>query len=201
LKRRHAAGERHLRKVDPVLAGLIDKHGPCTLMHEPRPHFHTLVSSIISQQLSVKAAQTIERRLLDLLGADVVTPLHFEGVRETRLRACGLSGAKARYVRELARRVRCGELDLDLLDALDDEEAAALLMGIPGIGRWTADMLLIFSLGRGDILPLGDLALCRSIRCLYGLREDASPGDYQAIAESWRPYRSLASWYCWAAVD
>ncbi|HFD79292.1 MAG TPA: DNA-3-methyladenine glycosylase 2 family protein [Gammaproteobacteria bacterium] len=195
------AAERHLKAVDPLLAGLIGRHGPCTLMRDPRPHFHTLVWAIINQQLSVKAAQTIEARLQARLGSEQFEPHHFHRVRTATLRACGLSGAKIRYLREIARRVRSGELDLDLLDRLDDEGAAELLMGLPGVGRWTADMLLMFSLGRLDILPLGDLALRKSIRQHYRLPEDAAHEVYLEVAEPWRPYRSIASWYYWAAVD
>jgi DNA-3-methyladenine glycosylase II len=201
LSRQLVRGESYLRKADATLARLIRRHGPCTLMRDPRPHFHTLVWAIINQQLSVKAAKTIEGRLLAYLDTELVTPEHLKGVRETSLRKCGLSGAKVRYIRELARCVRSGELDLDALDVLDDEPVAELLMGLPGIGRWTADMLLMFSLGRLDVLPLGDLALCKSIRRLYLLPDDAGVQDYLAVTDCWRPYRSIASWYCWAAVD
>ena len=201
MKDRIRAAERHLLAVDPTLAKLIERHGPCDLMVDPRPHFHTLVWAIINQQLSVKAAQSIERRLLERFGSDLFQPEQFHRVQERSLRGCGLSGAKVRYIREMSRRVRTGELDLAQLDTLDDEQVAQCLMKLPGIGRWTADMVLMFSLGRLDVLPVGDLALRKSIRLHYALPDDAHYDSYLEIAESWRPYRTVASWYYWAAVD
>ncbi len=194
-------GEAHLKKADATLARLIDQHGPCKLMYSPKPHFHTLVWAIINQQLSVKAARTIEQRLLTYLDTDLVSAEHLKGKRQSRLRQCGLSGAKVRYICELGRRVRSGALELESLDSLDDDQASAMLMDQPGVGRWTADMLLMFSLGRLDVLPLGDLALRKSIRALYQLPDTVETDDMRALAEGWRPYRSIASWYCWAAVD
>jgi DNA-3-methyladenine glycosylase II len=193
--------ERHLRRAEPVLAGLIDRHGPCTLMRDPMPHFHTLVWAIVNQQLSVKAAQSILQKLQQRLRAEIIQPDHLPRVRDTSLRKCGLSAAKIRYIREAGRRVRAGELDLDALESVDDETASAILMDLPGVGRWTADMLLMFSLGHLDILPLGDLALRKSIRLHHGISEAADVGDYLDVADHWRPYRSVASWYYWAAVD
>jgi DNA-3-methyladenine glycosylase II len=193
--------ERYLKAADPTLAKVIQRHGPCTLTVDPRPHFHTLVWAIINQQLSVKAAQTIEERLQKRLKTDFFQPEHFYRVQTRTLRACGLSGAKIRYMREIARRLRAGELALDRLEALDDEQVSELLMGLPGVGRWTVDMLLMFSLGRMDVLPLGDLALRKSIRLHYQLPAEAGHEVYLALAEAWRPYRTVASWYYWAAVD
>ena len=193
--------ERHLKSVDPTLADVMQHHGPCTLMLDPRPHFHTLVWAIINQQLSVKAAQTIEARLQARLDTGIFQPGHFHRVHAHTLRSCGLSGAKIRYIREIVRRLRAGELDLEQLETLDDERASALLMDLPGVGRWTADMLLMFSLGRMDVLPIGDLALRKSIRLHYRLSADAGHEVYLELAEAWRPYRTIASWYYWAAVD
>jgi DNA-3-methyladenine glycosylase II len=170
-------------------------------MDDPRPHFHTLVWAIINQQLSVKAAQSIEARLQQRLATRVFEAGHFYRVREDTLRACGLSGAKIRYIREISRRVRGGRLDLMALERLDDMQVADLLMRLPGVGRWTADMMLMFSLGRLDVLPVGDLALRKSIRLHHRLPEDADYAVYLAVAERWRPYRTVASWYYWAAVD
>jgi len=193
--------EQHLTNVDPILGGVIRQQGPCTLMRDPKPHFHTLVWAIINQQLSVRAAQTILERLQQRLATDLFQPQHFYRVQERSLRNCGLSGAKIRYIREIARRVRCGELDLEQLETLGDEQVSDLLMELPGIGRWTADMLLMFSLGRMDVLPIGDLALRKSIRMHYDLPDDADYDSYLELAEKWRPYRTVASWYYWAAVD
>jgi len=193
--------ERYLAETDPVLARMIEQHGPCTLQRDLHPRFHTLVWAIVNQQLSVKAARSIEGRLLKHFGSDVFHPEHFYRVHETTLRRCGLSGAKIRYIREIARRVRQEELDLHCLDTLDDEHVAEILMDLPGIGQWTAEMLLMFSLGRMDVLPVGDLALRKSIRVHWGLGEDVVHEEYLALAEAWRPYRTVASWYIWAAVD
>ena len=201
MSRRIRAAERHLARRDPVLKRLIERHGPCTLMRNRMPHFHALVWAIVNQQLSVRAASSIEARLRERLGTEQFEVQHFHRVHERTLRACGLSGAKVRYIREISRRVRRGELDLQQLETLDDEQAAQLLMQLPGIGQWTADMLLMFSLGRLDVLPIGDLALRKSIRMHHRLPEDAEPGVYLELAESWRPYRTVASWYYWAAVD
>ncbi|MFZ0469371.1 MAG: DNA-3-methyladenine glycosylase 2 family protein [Thiogranum sp.] len=199
--RRVRAAERYLQRVDPVLAGLISRHGPCSLMQSPKPHFHILVWAIINQQLSVKAAQSIERRLLAHLRTEIVEPRHFLRIRDQSLRNCGLSAAKIRYIREASRRVRSGELDLDALETVDDTTAAGRLMQLPGVGPWTADMLLMFSLGHLDVLPVGDLALRKSIRLHHGMPDDTGREELLAVAEPWRPYRSVASWYFWAAVD
>ena len=201
MTRQVRAAERYLARVDPVLARLIRRHGPCTLMRDPRSHFHTLVWAIINQQLSVKAAHSIEARLQARLGTAQFEARHFHRVRETTLRGCGLSGAKVRSIREISRRVRSGALDLQQLECMDDQQAAQALMQLPGIGQWTADMLLMFSLGRLDVLPIGDLALRKSIRLHYRLPDDADHAVYLELAENWRPYRTIASWYYWAAVD
>ena len=201
MKERISKAERYLRAADPTLARVIERHGPCTLMVDPRPHFHTLVWAIINQQLSVKAAKTIEERLQARLRAELFEPEHFHGVHTRTLRSCGLSGSKIRYIREIARRLRAGELVLEQLDTLDDEEVSDLLMALPGVGQWTADMLLMFSLGRMDVLPIGDLALRKSIRMHYQLPLEAGREVYLQLAEIWRPYRTIASWYYWAAVD
>jgi DNA-3-methyladenine glycosylase II len=182
--------ERHLKRVDPTLADVMQRHGPCTLMLDPRPHFHTLVWAIINQQLSVKAAQAIEARLQVRLDTGIFQPGHFYRVHAHTLRSCGLSAAKIRYVREIVRRLRAGELDLQQLEILDDEHASELLMDLP-----------VFSMGRMDVLPVGDLALRKSIRLHYRLPVDAGHEVYRELAEIWRPYRSIASWYYWAAVD
>jgi len=193
--------ERYLAGVDPVLARMITQHGPCTLERDPHPRFHTLVWAIINQQLSVKAARSIEGRLLKHFRTPTFHPDHFHRVRETTLRRCGLSGAKIRYIREIARRVRQSELDLDRLDTLNDAQVADMLMELPGIGPWTVEMLLMFSLGRLDVLPVGDLALRKSMRLHWNMPDDTLHHDYLVLAEAWRPYRTVASWYIWAAVD
>jgi DNA-3-methyladenine glycosylase II len=201
MSRQMRAAERHLARADQVLARLIDEHGPCTLLHDPRSHFHTLVWAIINQQLSVKAARSIEARLQERLGVLQFEPQHLYRPREATLRRCGLSGAKVRYIREISRRMLSGSLDLQCLEDMDDQQAAQALMRLPGIGQWTADMVLMFSLRRLDVLPIGDLALRRSIRIHHKLPEGARDALFLGVAEPWRPYRTVASWYYWAAVD
>jgi DNA-3-methyladenine glycosylase II len=201
MSRKIRAAERHLARVDPVLARLIEEHGPCTLVRDARPHFHTLVWAVINQQLSVRAAKSIEARLLQRLGTEHFLPQHLHGLRECELRSCGLSAAKVRCIREISSRVSCGRLDLEQLEKLGDQQAAQRLVELPGIGQWTADMLLMFALGRLDVLPIGDLALRRSIKLHHGLPDDARDTAYLQIAQPWRPYRTVASWYYWAAVD
>ncbi len=195
------AAEDFLKNTDPTMHGLIDTYGPCKLAANSKPPFHTLVWAIVNQQLSVRAAKTIEDRLLHHLDTDCFEAEYFHGIREKSLRACGLSGSKIRYIRELAKQVRTGVLTLDDLQQLDDTEIADTLMALPGIGPWTADMFLMFALGRLDVLPVGDLALRKSIQQLYGVSAAADPDEYIQLAERWRPYRTVASWYCWAAVD
>ena len=193
--------EQFLKKNDATLGRLIDTHGPCTLMSTRKPNFHTLVWAIINQQLSVRAAKTIETRLLQRLNTTNFEAKNFHRIQDKTLRGCGLSGSKVRYIRELARQVRCGDLVLDDMGKLEDEIVSEKLMALPGIGRWTADMFLMFSLGRLDVLPIGDLALRKSIQQLYGLSGDIDYENYIGVAECWRPYRTVGSWYCWAAVD
>jgi len=201
ISRQIRSAERYLAGIDSVLAEVMQRHGPCTLMQSPKPYFHTLVWAIINQQLSVKAAQTIEARLQARLATELFLPAHFYRVHEQTLRRCGLSGAKVRYIREISRRVRSGELMLEQLERMDDEQASRYLMELPGVGRWTVEMLLMFSLGRLDVFPVGDLALRKSIRRHYDLPDDADQKLYLELAEGWRPYRTVASWYYWAAVD
>lgn len=193
--------ERFLKNNDTTLCSLIDSYGPCKLMHNSKPHFHTLVWAIVNQQLSVRAAKTIEDRLLQRLDTDCFEAQHFHRVQEKTLRACGLSGSKIRYIRELARQVRSCSLRLDTIHRLDDVQVAETLMALPGIGPWTVDMFLMFSLGRLDVFPVGDLALRKSIQRHYVVPADAGHDVYIEIAERWRPYRTVASWYYWAAVD
>lgn len=193
--------ERFLQGTDSTMRRLVENHGPCTLAQAPKPHFHTLVWAIINQQLSVRAAKTIEDRLLQRFSAEHFETHHFHRVQDKTLRACGLSGAKIRYIRCLATQVRKARLELHGIHQLDDADVSETLMALPGIGRWTADMFLMFALGRLDVLPVGDLALRKSIRLLYGLPETAGHDAYIEFAERWRPYRTVASWYCWAAVD
>jgi DNA-3-methyladenine glycosylase II len=196
----HSA-ERHLRAVDPSLAELIDRYGPCALAEPPPSHFHTLIRTVIDQQLSVKAAQRIAARLLALQGRDRFEPEPLLALDEAALHGAGLSRGKIRYIRTLAAAVAAGQLDLQRLRQESDEVVARCLMAYPGVGPWTAEIFLMFAFNRSDLLPLGDLALRNAIRLHCRLDPAAPRAAYVAVAEKWRPYRSIASWYLWATVD
>lgn len=197
--------ERALSRIDPVLARLIDEHGHCTLYDDDsllhRPRYHVLVWAIINQQLSVRAAHSIEQKLMQQTAADAFTVEALDALRDDQLSACGLSRQKIRYLRSLNACVRNGSLDLENIHHADDAGVAGILTALPGIGPWTVDMFLMFSLGRLDVLPLGDLALRKSLAMHYGLPDPADVAAFHAIAEAWRPWRTVSSWYLWAAVD
>ena len=194
-----------LQGSDPVMAALIERHGPCTLFAENslvhRPHFHVLAWAIINQQLSVASAASIERKLMTLLQCEVFEPDAVCRLKDQRLTACGLSRQKIRYLRALCDAVRGGEIKLETMADMDNETVAEVLTALPGIGPWTVDMFLMFSLGRLDVLPLGDLALRKSIEHHYALPARPAIEDYHAVADAWRPYRTISSWYLWAAID
>jgi DNA-3-methyladenine glycosylase II len=198
----YARARRHLMRADPVLGGLVKKFGPCGLGASKRvDRFAMTVLSIVSQQLSVKAASTIHGRLETALGAARVTPEAILALDGDRMRACGLSWAKVASVQDLAKKVADGSLSLGSLDALDDADVIEALTQVRGIGQWSAEMFLIFRLGRPDILPVGDVGVQRAMRKLYGLRKHPSPARMTALARPWRPYRSVACWYLWRSLD
>jgi DNA-3-methyladenine glycosylase II len=190
----------HLRGVDPIMGELIDKAGPFTLKPD-RNRFGLLVRSILSQQISTAAARTIRMRLEQLLLPDKISPQAIAGVTDEQLRAVGLSSQKVSYVRDLSNRALDCRLRLDRIGRLADEDAIEHLVQVRGIGRWTAQMFLIFSLGRLDVFPYDDLIVRDSIRELYGLVELPDKQRSHEIAERWSPYRSVASWYCWRLID
>ena len=196
------AAESHLSRVDPQMARLIARHGPCQLGTRRRDPFHTLCTSIISQQLSTTAADTIQSRVHALLGARPhLKPAHFAKAEHAALRACGLSNAKARWMVEIARRTREGEFSFRKLVRLDNEAAIEMLDALPGIGRWSAEMYLIFALGRLDIFAMDDVGLRRGVNRLYGNGRKLGDRRTLAIARTWAPYRSVASWYLWRLSD
>lgn len=194
------AAIRHLRRVDSVMSDLIDKAGPFTLKLE-RNRFGLLVRSILSQQISTKAARAIRLRLDQLLLPDKLSPEAVAGVTDQQLRSVGLSSQKVTYLRDLGTRVLNGQLRLDRIGRRSDEAAIAELIAVRGIGRWTAQMFLIFALGRLDIFPHDDLIVRSSIRELYGLPELPDKRTSHEIAQPWSPYRSVATWYCWRLID
>ena len=191
--------ERHLAGADPVMKLLIARHGRCPLAERSLEPFHMLANSIISQQLSTRAAATIKQRVGALVGVPF-QPAKVLAVPQELLRSAGLSAAKARYIRELAARVCDGRLNFIELMRFGDEQLIEKLSESPGIGRWTAEMFLLFGLKRLDVLALGDAGLQRAARLLYG-KKRKSPTLLPRIAEAWRPYRSIASWYLWRSLE
>ena len=191
--------EHYLAHADPVMRRLIARHGPCPLAEREFEPFHMLANSIISQQLSTKAAATIKQRVGELVGVPFQTEKVL-AVSSEKLRDAGLSQAKAGYIRELAARVVDGRLIFDELMAIEDEAVIEKLIEANGIGRWTAEMFLLFGLKRLDVLALGDAGLQRSARILYGKRRK-SETLLRRVAEAWKPYRSIACWYLWRSLE
>jgi DNA-3-methyladenine glycosylase II len=194
-----------LREGDPTLAGLIDGIGPldeyARRRSRPDDAYGALLRSIVGQQLSTKAARAIYDRLTALFGGHTPTPAELLGADPEAIRAAGLSRPKVAYLRDLAERVADGDLDLQRLVELPDEEVAAQLTAVKGLGQWTADMFLIFHLGRPDVLPVGDLGIRRAVQLLYGLDRLPEAPELARLAEPWRPHRSLACLYLWRSLD
>lgn len=197
--------EAQLRKADPVLGAIIDALGPPAADADdgrPSDHYGALVRAIVGQQLSTKAARTIYGRLADRFGGRAPTPQEILDDEPEALRAAaGLSRAKASYLRSLAEHVLSGELELERLDVLPDEEVAAELVAVKGLGQWTADMFLMFHLRRPDVLPVGDLGIRRAVERAYELADLPDPAELIEIAEPWRPQRTLACRYLWRSLD
>ncbi len=196
-----ATAVEHLRAADPVLREVIDRIGPFTPAHEP-DLWRALVGSIISQQLSIKAAATLEARVEALGdGEGFPSPQRMLDLSEDALRACGLSGAKTRYVKDLAAKWLDGTLRPDRIPTLSDEDVIAELTQVKGIGRWTAEMVLIFTLQRPDVLPVDDLGFRKAVQRAYGLAERPGAAELQRLGEAWRPYRSIATLYLWRSLN
>jgi DNA-3-methyladenine glycosylase II len=195
----------HLRASDPVLARIIDEAGKLPAVREGRPdpsdHYGALVRSIVGQQLSVLAARAIYGRLTERFGGRPPTPQELLAEEPEELRAAaGLSRAKVGFLRSLAEHVLSGELELQRLDSLPDEEVIAELVAVKGLGEWTAHMFLMFHLERPDVLAVGDLGIRRAIERAYGLGGLPQPAQIEALAEPWRPYRTLACRYLWRSL-
>ena len=195
----------HLVAADPVMARLVEARGPIDLdarrRGRPDDSYGALLRSITGQQLSVRAARTIYLRVLDLYGGSTPTPRQLIETDPEDLRTAGLSYAKAAYLRDLAEKVESGELDLDRLPALEDREVADMLVSVKGLGQWTADMFMMFHLGRPDVLPVGDLGIRKAAELHYGLRKLPSPDRLKRLARPWRPYRTLACVYLWESLE
>jgi DNA-3-methyladenine glycosylase II len=198
----YARARRVLLRRDPVLAALMRRHGPCGLVAAQRvDHFSALVRAITFQQLSTKAASTIYTRMAALMPGGVPTPEGFGCVSNEQLRAAGMSRQKSAYLRDLCEKVTTGAIDLTALDALTDEDVIAALVKVKGIGRWSAEMFLIFRLLRPDVFPVDDLGIVTAVQRAYKLRKRPTPDRLRKIADAWRPYRSVASWYLWRSLD
>ncbi len=198
----YTKARRLLGRRDPVMRDLMREHGPCGLhrvQHEDP--FKALIHAIIAQQLSTKAAATIRARFDALFLPALPTADAVASVPDERLRACGLSTQKLGYIRDLCARVVDGTLRLDQIETLPDAAVVDALTAVKGIGRWTAEMFLIFRLHRPDVLPVGDLGIITAVQRAYRLRNAPTPDRLTKIGESWRPYRSIACWYLWASLD
>src|SRR2546425_4051198 len=187
----------YLSEVDPVMRATIERVGPCTL--EPDPDIFTaLVDAIISQQISVRAADAIMARVRAALPEGKVTPEALLPFDFDRLRTLGLSTPKARYILNLVEHIHSGKLQLELLSQLEDEEIITQLTAVKGIGRWTSEMCLIFTFARYDVLPVEDLGFLEGVRVAYQLPARPSKQEVRERGELWRPYRTFATWYMWA---
>lgn len=192
----------HLGKHDAILEPIIKRAGLAT--YEPHSDYYAeLVSSIIGQQLSVKAAASIEKRFKELFAGQLPSPEQILDKSAEELRAVGFSRPKANYVQDLARHIIDGRLKFEKLDVLSNQEITDMLVDIKGIGEWTVHMFLIFCLGRLDVLPVGDLGIRNGVRQLYGFEDVPTPGQIIEIAatNNWHPYESVASWYVWQSLD
>jgi DNA-3-methyladenine glycosylase II len=203
----HSAAVKHLRRFDPVMAEIIERVGRCELGSRTdrggpaRDHYGALLRAIVGQQLSVHAARSIFGRLTARYGGQTPSPAELLADEPEDLRrAAGLSRAKVVFLRDLAERLETGALVLDDLDELPDKEVSARLVEVKGVGQWTADMFLLFHLGRPDVLPVGDLGVRRAAMLAYRLRKLPQPARLTALARPWRPWRSVASWYLWASL-
>lgn len=182
------------------MAGIIAKVGPCRLTYR-EADFHNLARSIVFQQLNGKAAGTIFGRLTAAAKTDPLTPDAILKLRLPKLRAAGLSAQKASYILDLAARTRSGELDFSSLPALDDTQVIEHLTQVKGVGVWTAQMILLFALRRGDVLPTADYGIRAAMKRAYDLPDLPKPAEMESIAAPWRPYRSIACWYLWRSLD
>ena len=197
----YSKARRLLARRDPVLRDLMRVHGPCGLAARQHTNpFKALARAIVGQQLSAKAAATIFSRFEALYDA-FPTPAQVLATPDERLRGVGLSSQKVGYVRDLCRRIEEGQLPLDVLERMEDEAIIEALTQVKGVGRWTAEMFLIFRLQRPDVLPVGDLGIVKAVQRAYKLRKAPSPDRLTRIGEAWRPYRSVACWYLWASLN
>jgi DNA-3-methyladenine glycosylase II len=194
----------HLTANDPILAPIIKRAGLCTIRPvKSEDYYWELVDAIISQQLSVKAARSIEERFKTLYPGALPSPNQILVTSDENLRQAGLSGMKVKYVKSLAEHIRNGELELEKLNKLSNLEVSRELTTVKGIGEWTTHMFLIFAMARLDVLAVGDLGIKTGIQKLYNLLSLPTPEEITKLAKqnNWHPYESVACWYIWHAKD
>lgn len=191
-----------LVKNDPILKPVILKYGNCTIKPHGN-HYAELIDSIISQQLSVKAAATIHGRVLDIFGGKVPTPEQLIRADTEKIRACGVSYAKIGYMKDLAEHIIDGRLDMKHISKLPNDELIDQLVAVKGIGEWSAHMFMIFCLGRLDVLPVGDLGVRKAAMNLYNLPELPKKAELESLSKMhhWAPYESVAAWYLWKSLN
>jgi DNA-3-methyladenine glycosylase II len=195
-----AAARRHLMRSDPVMREIVKAAGPLEMQVSGQP-YQALIRSILYQQLAGAAAAAIERRFLALSDNRIPTPAQLVAYSDEELRSAGVSRQKAGYLRSIAQHFADGHLSDRKLARAGDDEIIEAVTQIKGVGRWTADMLLMFCIGRPDVLPVGDLGIQNSMKAAYGLKAPPKPDEMVAIAEPWRPYRSAGAWYLWRRGD
>jgi len=197
-----ARARRLLMRRDPVLAPIIRQHRGRSLLDAPVVDpFSALVRTITAQQISTKAAATIHGRLVALMPGGVATPEALLLVSDEQLRTAGLSRQKSAYLRDLGDKVSSGLLPVHSLAELTDDEVIEAIVKVKGLGRWSAEMFLMFRLRRPDVLPVDDLGIVTAIQRLYRLRKKPKPDRIRKIAEPWRPYRTVACWYLWRSLE
>ena len=202
MKADYAIACKHLKKVDPKLGRVITRVGKCELhAFAPRDPFEALCMSIASQQLSTKAADTIFRRFCDLFPNRKPTPELVMTLTDDEIRAVGFSRPKVTFIKDLAAHVIDRRLDLEGLKKHDDDEVMRQLVAVKGIGRWTAEIFLMFRLGRPDIFPADDLGLMNAVQRVYGLRKRPDAKRLRKMGEAWKPHRSVAAWYLWQSLE
>ncbi|MCZ2154855.1 MAG: DNA-3-methyladenine glycosylase [Bryobacterales bacterium] len=193
--------ERHLRASGKRMAALVDAIGPCEITYLPAT-FESVVRSIVSQQISIFAARSVYRRLRDAASdGEEMQPERILRMTQDDLRGCGLSAQKIQYIHDLAAKTAAGRVDFQRLPSLSEDEVIAELTQVKGIGLWTAQMFLIFSLRRPDIWPTGDLGIRNGVKKLHGLKRQPTPAETEARGRKWRPYGSIASWYLWRSIE
>jgi 3-methyladenine DNA glycosylase/8-oxoguanine DNA glycosylase len=195
-------GVNHLKRVDPQLARIIERVGPCRFQTRAEgTHFDALVRSIVYQQLSGKAASTIYGRVKALYGGREPTPIELLDTPDADLRAAGLSRQKLGYLKDLSEKVESGAVPVERIHELEDDAVVEALTKVKGVGRWTAHMVLIFRLGRLDVLPDLDLGIQKGVMLAYELPALPKPREVEQIGARWRPYATIASWYLWRSLD